>query len=429
MKRLFSAYYLPQQGAVYRTLPNGDCLPLPVFDDITPPGCSSFPVTDNNYGALPTAFASDVEVDEYDWDYRFSSLGPESEDPTFTDLWGLLSSGHQALIRITGCYCIGEGVERPGLTINRPSFPAVNPLSFFHVQQAGGPASFSVRSNNPDDVMPGYCCTEDDDEPEQIALSYENGELVAYRKRKDDKEYRYLTTDIHSDFRAQFGFPRWCCVEDPCQPGKHVYRWLHFPRWLNDLWNPYEYDNEPVGVLPVVVDIQCDESTGDLYIYRANLIFYDGTLYDVQWDAAAPRETWGAPDPSEPPTPPIELPYDEDYQGGQLLPDLVALEGDDCDNLCTDAALLLGEDECEDECHPDVCADGFSPDPIMPTYVYETPVGESQTGEEAVSIAKANVIALDPCGTDNLQEPLVACFVKPIGEGRWKVGIAVCCED
>jgi hypothetical protein len=427
MKRLFTAVYLPQQGGVYRTLPDGNCLELPDFPEITPPGCSSFPVHDNNYGALPTFFEQDVEVDAYAWDYRFSSLGPASQDPTFVNMWGLLSASHQNLIRITGCYCIGEGIDRPGLTINRPSFPSVAPLSFFRVQQIGGFASFTVRDRNPDDVAPGYCCTSDDDEPEQIKMSYEDGQLVAYRIRKDDKEQRYITTDVHSDFRAEFGFPRWCCLEDPCTPGKHVYRWLHFPRWLNDVWDPVD-GNEPIGILPVIVDLQCDPVTGDFYIYRANLLFYDGVLYDVEWNASEPRETVGAPEPSEAPTAPNQLPYDEDYQGNQLLPDLVALAGEPCDNLCADASFLLGEFDCVDECNADVCADGFEPDPVLPTYVYETPVGMAETGEEAVETAKENVLALSPCAGE-LQEPLAACFVKRIGESRWRVGIAVCCEE
>ena len=179
------------------------------------------------------------------------------------------------------------------------------------------------------------------------------------------------------------------------------------------------------------MDLQCDPVNGDFYIYRGELIVHEGHIYDLVWDADAPREDISPPAPDQPPTNPIDLPYDEDYQGNALLPPLVLIDEDAeyCDVLCEDAATLTGRVNCEDTCPPDVCADGFSPDPVLPTYIYETVEGDSETAEEAIQNAKDNVDALDPCGSDDIQEPLVACFVKPIASGRWKVGIAVCCED
>ena len=231
MKRLSTAIYLPQQGGVFRTLPDGTCLTPPDPADIKPPGCATFPIKSNNYGALPTFFATDVEVDEYAWDYRFSSLGPGAQDPYFTDMWSLLSASHQSLISITGCYCIGEGIDRPGLTINRPAFPRVTPLSFFRVQDIDIDTDVNVRPNNTDDKIPGYCCTSDDQEGEKLKLSYEDGELVAYRQQKEDKEYRYYHDTANTDFRITKGFPRYCCVTDPCT-GKTTYQLIHFPRWM-----------------------------------------------------------------------------------------------------------------------------------------------------------------------------------------------------
>ena len=425
MKRVFSTTG-SAQGGVYRSLPDGVCLAAPVLVEITPPGCATFPVHDNNFGALPTAFALDAETDANPWDYLFGAVSV-SPDPVFTDLWAALGGVHQALIAITGCYCIGDGIARPGLTINRPAFPRVTPLPFFWISQsASAPANISVRTYNATDKLPPNCCTA---AGEGLAMEYSGGELQATLSQKEDLEYRYRSTDVHSDFRQELGFPRWCCLGDDCGMNNDVRRYLHFPRWLNSLRDPYaETAEEPIGVLPVIVDIQCNQDNGTLHVFRANLLFHDGILYDVQWDASSPRES-GGPGVTSAPTAPADLPYDEDYDGAPLLPELVSLSGAFCDDLCVDAADLLGETACEETCPADVCATGYSPDPITPTYEYETPVGNTESGAQAVANAKAAAVAAASCAAVDLQTPLIACYVKLIAEARWKVGIALCCED
>ena len=95
MKRVYTSVSAPGEGAVYRYLEPcesdysgsseacGGCISTEAVDVISGPGCSDFPITDNDYGNLPTFFGGDTDIDTYLFDDRWSSLSPfPSTDPT-----------------------------------------------------------------------------------------------------------------------------------------------------------------------------------------------------------------------------------------------------------------------------------------------------------------------------------------------------------
>lgn len=137
MRRLFQSEASYVQGAVFRDFgsPSFACLAAPAPPEVSQPGCSSFPVTDNNFGALPSAYAKDAVIDEYGYDERWASVtGPL--DPEYANLWAQLSAPHQGDVLQNGCFCIGEGVNRPTLGLGAPRFPRISPLAFFWVPRA-----------------------------------------------------------------------------------------------------------------------------------------------------------------------------------------------------------------------------------------------------------------------------------------------------
>lgn len=434
MNRLYTDIAKPGQGAVFRTLPGGVCYPPPVPVVITAPGCRMWPIADNNFGALPTVFAPDVEIDTHAFDNRFSSLSGITPDPVFTDLWAHLSPDSQTDVfyDADGCYCPGVGVTRPGLLIGRPRFPIVNPLPFFGMVSAVTTVTAAVNRDNAEDKRYGNCCPTEDADPEEIEMQVVDGKIKLVHIARQEVPKLYRTSDAHKYFLAQFGFPKYCCLPDPCDIGEDtaqfVQRWLHFPGWMSLDRDPYSSDNpeEPVGILPVVVDIQCDTNTGDLYIYRSELLFYDGRLFDVRWDTAAPR----APleDITKAPKNPNAnivggLDYNMDYHGSSLI----EIEGinwpDYCHDNCVDAAKELGIDACAPECLG-VCADGYT---FVDTYVY---TGTShETADEAVASARAKYTTDHPCSPKQ-SDPLPAvCYIRPLEANKWEVGLMKCCKN
>ena len=141
MKRIFETTGSPEQGAVYRDLATTDCLSFDPLDPVTPPGCFSFITTDNTWGALPTRYAGNTDIDPFAYNNKFTSHLDIAPDSAFTDLWGNYPANLQTDIRIIGCYCPGEGVNRDVLTQGRPRFPAVDPLPFFWVPTPAAPTS------------------------------------------------------------------------------------------------------------------------------------------------------------------------------------------------------------------------------------------------------------------------------------------------
>lgn len=192
MKRIFSATGGgPREGAVYRDLTACDagtavleapssssssassssleftecaeCFGEIIVDEITQPGCSSFPVSDNEYGTLPTSFPPDVEIDPFPYESEYETLATPSSSPVgpgYVDLWSQLSPELQGSILVPDCYCIGEGIDRPSLIIGRPAFPNVPPLPFFWVPippAGGGGGGVTLAPGEVPNVDQGVC--------------------------------------------------------------------------------------------------------------------------------------------------------------------------------------------------------------------------------------------------------------------------------
>jgi hypothetical protein len=416
MRRLYTSYSEPGQGAVYREIADcpdgaacGVCIndaPVGIISGI---GCTpDFPVKDNEYGKLPTTFPADVEIDPEPFDVRLSLLDGISYDNGYPDMWGLLEPlpALQDTVLEEDCYCAGDGIDKPGLTTGRPAFPIVAPLNFFWFPALDIPDALTVREINPDTTLPGDCCPTD--LTDYIRAEIIGNEIQLEHVKKGDYEEIYRTGDTDVTFQARAGFPKWCCVENECKTSageglddpEHVLKWLHFPRWPSIARDPYDETTpeEPLGIVPVVVDIQCDPATGVLHVYHANLVVHDGILAAVQWDVEEPREIPGYGDPAVAPTNPLDIPINQDYQGSEIYDDTVfkatedPLLGEFCDENCAQAManIFRPEEACEPGCpQDDVLCD---PDDFLAfsgTGFGDTP-GEANTAAAAAMQAAAD---------------------------------------
>ena len=375
MRRLYTSYTTPGQGAVYRELdgcPEGadcaQCIAQTVVPVIPGVGCDTFPEKGNDFGSLPTTFPLDVEIDPEDFDGRLDILDGITFNPSYPDMWGLLNPepSLQEDILEADCYCPGDGITKPGLTTGRPAFPAVTPLNFFWFPALDIPAPLTVREINPDSTLPGDCCPTG--LADFIRAEIVGNEIQLTHVKKGDFEERYRTNDTDVTFQARAGFPKWCCMENECDASgdlepEPVLKWLHFPRWPSEDRNPYdEMDpKEPLGLIPVVVDIQCDPVSGILHVYHANMVFHDGILAKLQWDVPEPRETPGMGDPTVAPTNPIDLDVNKDYQGSDIYDEAQfaasseALLGDECSENCEQAIgnMFRADEACDPLCPQD----------------------------------------------------------------------------
>lgn len=422
MKRLFTSE-VPVDGGVYR--PVGEvcaesesesefckaCLGRDTVGLITAPGCdrstwdpeqeawqhNPFPTRDNEYGALPTAFAGDTDIDTYGFDSRFEGISPHPTDPicpdpppvlAYPDLWSLLSPSHQVDVLEGDCYCLGVGPERPLLSLGRPQFPTL-PLVPFFTFPSFNVSGMTVREVNVDGTsVKGDCCPDEDDDVEYIHAEIVNGELRLTRHKKEDDGRRvYRADDTNTAFQVVAGFPKECCLLDDCGGNsnsssgievgtEYVMRDLHFPRWpgpnsivenldkdgvpvvreARDPYGPGDLSSleEPLGIIPVVVDVQCGDD-GCLYVHHANIIVHDGHIAGLQWDTQPPRAISGY-DPKLPPTPPEDLPVNKDYQDSDVIVPFTPL-GELCDINCNTAAVLMGKGD--QICIPDHPSDEF----------------------------------------------------------------------
>ena len=450
MKRLFQSAE-PTEGSVYRNLtctgtqgsnssssgpedPYIDCLAClgsPIVSVISGPGCADFPVTDNNYGAIPQTYSSDVEIDPNPFDAAFDSLSSDIPDPVFTDLWGKLSPAHQATVLVPDCYCPGTGITKPGLVIGRPQFPRINPLPFFWIP-AGGVGGGGdglieeVRKINLAIQLPADCC---DDEPERIeAIVTPAGVLELTPFLKPDLPHEYRADDAHTTFQLRAGYPRYCCIENDCAEGSlegnapdFALRYLHFPRWPGvNTHDPYGESNqqEPMAMIPVIVDIQCDEETGLAYIYRANVVVHDGIIALVQWDADPPRSSLF--DPTEPPLDPLLLDVNYDYQGREIF-DAAQFDnpvGELCEDNCIEAAANIGKMGCIPSCPTDgaVCNVGH-------TGVVSTGAGLTEMSAITSAFAASTIdVGLLGC----TPESTTLCYSVEVDAG-WEAAVKACC--
>ena len=425
MIRIFTSETDPAEGAVYRDLrgcnvleveygsssssseevfpPCGTCIDTSVVGIISPPGCATFRVTDNEFGRLPTAFAGDVHTDPYGYDDRFEDLAapfpaPDPTCPTppsildYPDLWtraGDISTALQDDILQDDCYCLGEGIDRNTLAIGRPQFPRVTPVPFFAFPNVST-TSINVREFNPDGPpLVGDCCPAAEDISDHIIAEIVDNEIQLTRNKKPtDFPELYRVDDTDPSFQVVAGYPQQCCMRDPCAEGSSgelngtgvddfVLRNLHFPRWpgpnsvtsnmdadgdnsVREVRNPYEPAEsgreEPLGVIPVVVDIQC-HTDGKLYVYYANIVVHDGHVAGLQWHVSPPRPDGASWAGNEAPEPPEDLLVNIDYQDREVFDSFEPIADQSkpqpwCEDTCLQAAVQMGKED--DACFP-VC--------------------------------------------------------------------------
>jgi hypothetical protein len=468
MKRIHTSYFGPGEGAVYRELagcseegssselPCAACIDNGPVGVISGPGCSSFPTTDNNYGALPTTFAGDVDIDTYGYDSRFedillpySSTSPVCPLPkpllAYPDLWTQLEgvSGLQEDVLDASCYCPGSGIDRPTLSMGSPRFPRVSPLPFFAFPNVRT-SSLRTREINPDGpYIPGECCPGPSSEPDHIYAEIVDGELRLQRKKKrTDLEHMYRADDTHESFQLVAGFPRECCMLDPCSPSsnpEYVLRDMHFPRWPgpNSITSNYDADyilsvreprnpyggtsaapEEPLGLYTRVIDVQC-HTDGKMYIYYANDIIHDGHLAGVQWNTLPPRSTSVIRPANVAPIAPEDLDVNKDYQGRDIFDNFDPI-GEYCEQNCLEAAVAIGKggEGCVPSCPAEalLCADG--------EVKYEA-TGTGQTESEAAIAALMEAALATPEACDPDYYP---CYVYwDANLDLYKAAVAFCC--
>lgn len=476
MKRIYTSYVEPGEGAVYREL--AACFPDPGQQEssseesglacaecidngpvgvITGVGCISFPVTDNDYGALPTFFGGDVDVDTYGYDSRFEDLTSPypSSDPTcpipepildYPDLWSRFEgiSGLQEDVLEDRCYCPGEGVERPTISIGKPRFPRVAPLPYFAFPNAVTSTMRTREKNLDGPYIPGECCPGTSSEPDHIFAEIVDGELRLQRKkRRTDLDRVYRADDTDESFQLVAGFPKDCCMKDPCEDpedNEWVLRNLHFPRWpgpnsvtsnydadysliTRDPRNPYGVapdKEEPLAIIPRVVDIQCHDD-GLLYVYYANDVIHDGTFAGLQWNTLPPRNDSQAKfrPANVPPIAPENIPVNEDYQERTLF-DVFDPIGEYCEEKCEEAATIIGkaDEACQPVCPSEsyLCADGETK--------YEATATGATESEASVAALQA-AVAMTPGGCDADYYP---CYVYwEADDNAFKAAVAFCC--
>jgi hypothetical protein len=423
---------------------------------ITGPGCVTFPVTDNDFGALPTAFGPDVDIDPFDFDSRFNFLEDidfDTVDKNFVDLWRRLPNALQTDVYTLDCYCPGDGIDRPSLTVGPPKFPSVVPLPFFWIPPIV-PFGFDVREINPDGPKTPYnCCpgegggfdAEGNPVPfkEFIKAEFKGNELQLTRTAQEDPEHVYrsyfMGKDISPAYLAQAGFPRYCCVRDICDEngelieegpsaslGKYNQHWLHYPNWLNDIRNPYDEDDpqEPVGIIPFVTMGRCDPDGGQLILYNHALIIYDGRIHDIQWNIEPPINA-DNPNPTDPPTHPEDLPYNRDYFDQPLIPlpgdpdlpipeEFVEFESDPCLNQCS-----IVPEGCDPSCDDDICPEGF-----------EFESEHSATGATKLDAVFNATIDAAIIGFTSCEDTfdVLPCYSFQTIDGGWEAHVAICCR-
>jgi len=473
MKRIYTSYVEPGEGAVYRDL--AGCFPEETSSSeseaecavcigtgpvgvITGVGCSSFPVSDNNYGALPTFFGGDVDIDTYGYDSRFEEIQfpYPSSDPTcptpqpileYPDLWTMLesASGLQEDVLEARCYCPGEGVDRPTISIGKPRFPSISPLPYFAFPNVAT-STIRVREKNLDGpFIPGECCPNASSEPDHIFAEIIDGELqLSRKKRKSDLDRIYRADDTDESFQLVAGFPKECCMKDDCSEEDNpewVLRNLHFPRWPgpNSVTSNFDADyslitreprdpygdgsekQEPLAIIPRVVDLQCHDD-GLMYVYYANDVIHDGVFAGLQWNTLPPRsDSLSQFRPANlPPIAPEELPVNEDYQERVIFDNFDPI-GELCEQKCEEAATIIGK--TEEACNP-----------VCPSESYLCVAGETKyeatgtgtTEAEAAMSALQAAVAATPAGCEPDYYPCYAYW--EADENAYKAAYAFCCD-
>jgi hypothetical protein len=269
--------------------PCGTCIDTYVVGTISPPGCATFRVTDNEFGRLPTSYAGDVHTDPYGYDDRFEDLAapfpaPDPTCPTppsildYPDLWtrvGDISAALQDDILQDDCYCLGEGIDRNTLAIGRPQFPRVTPVPFFAFPNVST-TSINVREFNPDGPpLAGDCCPADDDVGDHIIAEIVDNEIQLTRNKKlTDFPELYRVDDTDPSFQVVAGYPRNCCMVDPCtESGNVATALIHTPDFT-----PFPHDQTIVIAVGGSTVLTVRNDTGVAYTATPTLSGVTHTL-------------------------------------------------------------------------------------------------------------------------------------------------------
>jgi hypothetical protein len=433
---------------VYREVgTTNDCIDSFVVDEFPPPTCEVYPSTSEHIGSLPDSLGTSAELDPVDWVNAWDDiyLGNFAFDPNYPNLWRRLTENpnpgapppapdatpeliaHRDFLLdeyATDCYCAGDGIDFIRLRTGTPKFPNVETLPFFWIPGADALQApiISVREQNPDGPpLTDTCCN--NGEVPGINAEIIDGQLQLQRREKPEKTYKFNKHDQHEAFQNISGYPRWCCVEDPCVAGKYVMRYLHFPTWPRlDTHDPDECGGgkEPLAIIPVVTDVACTDS-GELAVYYANLIIHDGDLTDVQWDVPPPRPGINNPPNHLAPDNPEILPVNKDYQDNDILVDGFAapIAPDAEGNTCDDAQVLLGKMPCPVECPDDV--------DICPIGGMSTEITENAaTAELAIDAAIAAALADQAINCAN-EVPVYICGIIQKPDGTYDATVKWCC--
>ena len=408
MRRLFSSVEDYVQGAVPRDFdtPNS-CLVVEQADPVTPPGCVAWPVIDNNYGGLPQNWP--LSVASGDLYHEFFSTISVVPDPVWTPLVDLLTVEQRNQILESGCYCADDSMMTPTLLTGVPKFPKIDPISFMWLANPTEqviPAVESVRASNPvERKLPGNCCPGSAPAEEKANMEIAGGELRLTLDLKEQPEQMYRTTSTSPAYLAQAGFPRYCCTTDPCDNTKSIETYLHYPTWLSDIYDPYGavQPEEPLGIIPFMMDMQWDMDTGTFMKIYAHAIVHDGLIHQVIWDADSPHAT-DDPGYGVIPTEPGQgLGYNKDWRGNGLIDDTNAQ--DPCKAPCAGAA--------GDDCTP-VCSNVMCPDGLI--------VGAQTVAFDATEIGAIDS-ALSTAGAGS-----ILCFSKRHTDGTYAATAMLCVE-
>ena len=448
MKRLFKTEEFAGQGGVYREVgTTNDCIDSFVVDELPPPDCEVYPSTAEHIGSLPDSFGSSADLDPVAWVEAWNDiyLGNFAFDPGYPNLWRRLTENpnpgapppaplatpeliaHRVFLLdeyATECYCAGDGIDFIRLRTGTPKFPNVETLPFFWIPGAEGNQApiLSVREQNPDGPpLTDTCC--DNGEVPGISAEIIDGQLQMERREKPDPTYKYNKHDEHEAFQLISGYPKWCCVEDPCVPGKFVMRYLHFPLWpRKDDIDPLECGggDEPLGYVPFVTDVVCTDS-GELAVYYGALVVHDGKVSKVPWDTPPPRPGKTNPPNDQAPDDPLLLDINKDYQNNDVLTDGFAapIAADAAGNTCDAAQALLGKVPC-----PLVCPDDADICPLGGTSTEITV--NAATAEDAVNDAIADALA-DQAINCASEVPVYICGIVELPDATFDATVKWCC--
>ena len=338
MRRLFSSTGLPAQGAVPRDFNDpATCLPVALQPDVSAPGCSSWPVTDNNYGTLPKGYPLSVSTGvAYNSFFLTVDFTPAT---TWTTLWAQLSAPQRAVLTESGCYCGTEGSELPTMTVGTPRPPGITPLPFFWMPPPD-PAALAdamVPEGSVEESIPCQCGTGTGPAPKiEVKVVEIDGAQKLQLKliTRRPPEFQFRSDKQTEEALLQNGFPRFCCGDDKCDSTKKLLHFIEYPAWLSTVFNPYGSDpKEPLGVIPIVMDVQYDIAKGTLGLVFAHQIVHNGRIVKVNWDAKTPHSKDSYTYNDAVTEPGKGLDYNKDWLGNQLI-SISSAGGGACGNNC-----------------------------------------------------------------------------------------------